>query len=140
MKHLSIIVVLLLIFSCPFALSGEIYTWIDENGVKHFTSEPPPPGATIVKEDAEIPYDAEKDRERKESDKQYLNNMEQKRSESEKKTTVKAPPAEKGAEKGVIQEDDDTWHQDRVEKRERIKDRHENNRNEEHKVKKRSPK
>jgi hypothetical protein len=37
--------------------AGEIYEWIDENGVKHFSEEPPPKGAKIVKEIEEIPSD-----------------------------------------------------------------------------------
>jgi hypothetical protein len=28
--------------------AGEIYQWIDEDGVQHFTDGPPPPGAQIV--------------------------------------------------------------------------------------------
>ena len=36
--------------------AGQIYQWIDKNGVKHFTNEPPPPGAKIVNEQQAIPY------------------------------------------------------------------------------------
>jgi hypothetical protein len=36
--------------------AGQIYEWIDKNGVKHFTNEPPPPGSKIVNEQKAIPY------------------------------------------------------------------------------------
>ena len=36
--------------------AGQIYQWIDKNGVRHFTNEPPPPGARIVNEQQAIPY------------------------------------------------------------------------------------
>ena len=36
--------------------AGQIYQWIDKNGVKHFTNEPPPPGVKIVNEQKAIPY------------------------------------------------------------------------------------
>jgi hypothetical protein len=35
--------------------AGEIYQWIDENGVQHFTDGPPPPGAQIVDSLSETP-------------------------------------------------------------------------------------
>jgi len=37
--------------------AGEIYQWIDEEGVQHFTDGPPPPGAQIVESLSETPSD-----------------------------------------------------------------------------------
>ena len=37
--------------------AGEIYQWIDEDGVQHFTDGPPPPGAQIVESLSETPSD-----------------------------------------------------------------------------------
>jgi len=37
--------------------AGEIYQWIDEDGVQHFTDGPPPPGAQIVESFSETPSD-----------------------------------------------------------------------------------
>ena len=37
--------------------AGEIYQWIDEDGVQHFTDGPPPPGAQIVESLSEAPSD-----------------------------------------------------------------------------------
>ena len=44
--------------------AGEIYEWIDKNGVKHFTNEPPPPGAKIVNKQKAIPYNQAADKKR----------------------------------------------------------------------------
>jgi hypothetical protein len=41
----------------PGLAVGEIYQWVDKDGVHHFTNEPPPPGATIVKGTAEFQPD-----------------------------------------------------------------------------------
>ena len=37
--------------------AAEIYQWIDEDGVQHFTDGPPPPGAQIVENLSETPSD-----------------------------------------------------------------------------------
>jgi len=68
MKCVSMCLMMVFLAVAPCAMAGQVYEWIDEKGVKHFTNEPPPPGATIVGQDKEIPYDEEKDRQRKESD------------------------------------------------------------------------
>lgn len=57
MNKIFQILAIVLLVSCIWALpeAGEIYEWIDENGVKHFSEEPPPKGSKIVKEIKEIP-------------------------------------------------------------------------------------
>jgi hypothetical protein len=43
-------------------VAGEIYQWVDKDGVQHFTNEPPPPGAQIVNSTAAaLPDDAPAD-------------------------------------------------------------------------------
>jgi len=39
----------------PCIEAGEIYQWIDKDGVQHFTDGPPPPGAQIVEGLSETP-------------------------------------------------------------------------------------
>ena len=51
--------------------AGQIYQWIDKNGVRHFTNEPPPPGAKIVNEQAAIPYDEGADQKRMQEDQEF---------------------------------------------------------------------
>ena len=41
----------------PCIEAGEIYQWIDKDGVQHFTDGPPPPGAQIVEGLSEKPSD-----------------------------------------------------------------------------------
>jgi hypothetical protein len=36
-------VILFLLFSAPLAF-GQVYQWVDENGVRHFSDQPPPDG------------------------------------------------------------------------------------------------
>ena len=43
-KRTALILILLCGFGAPLE-AGSIYEWIDKDGVKHFTNEPPPPGA-----------------------------------------------------------------------------------------------
>ena len=121
MKQVSITAVLLLVLFYPFVASGEMYSWIDENGVKHYSNEPPPPSTTAVEKETEIPYDAERDQERRERDEQSFNEMKQNNRENDKKIAEEAPLEKEGPDTVIIKEEEDTWHQDRIEKRERIK-------------------
>jgi Domain of unknown function (DUF4124) len=54
-RLLPLILVLVFCLWTPLE-AGQIYQWIDKNGVRHFTNEPPPPGAKIVNEQKAIPY------------------------------------------------------------------------------------
>ena len=121
MKSMITYLILAILFAAPWALAGQVYEWIDENGVKHFTNAPPPPGATIVGQDKEIPYDAEKDRRRKESDKQYLQQKQQ-----EQPKAAAGPPAADAATPSTgaderVREDSNTRHQRQVQKEQRIR-------------------
>jgi len=54
------LIFLVFIYICgmgPSLVAGEIYQWIDEDGVQHFTNLPPPPGAQIVEGLSETPSD-----------------------------------------------------------------------------------
>ena len=50
-------ILLLLSGMGPDLEAGEIYQWIDKDGVQHFTDGPPPPGAQIVEGLSETPSD-----------------------------------------------------------------------------------
>ncbi len=54
-KHL--ISVILAILCIPAVISASVYTWTDSDGVKHFSQEPPPEGATNVAIEEEIKHD-----------------------------------------------------------------------------------
>ena len=72
-------------------MSEQVYTWIDEHGVKHFTNDPPPEGATVVEKIEELPYDEAEDQKRMERDEQYFNELKQKNRENDKKIAEEAP-------------------------------------------------
>jgi vacuolar-type H+-ATPase subunit I/STV1 len=55
MKLLTIFTTIFLICFSTSTPSANIYSWIDENGVTHFTNYSPPPEARIVVKDIEIP-------------------------------------------------------------------------------------
>ena len=53
-KQLSVIVALLICIFLPHAVLAELYGWIDENGVKHFSNYPPPEGVKSFRHTLEI--------------------------------------------------------------------------------------
>jgi len=129
MKQLSLIIALLFIFFCFPVMSEQVYTWIDEYGVKHFSNDPPPEGATVVEKTEELPYDEAKDQKRMERDEQYFNELKQKNRQNDKTMAEEVPQGEEVPNTVIIQEEGgDTWHQDRIEKRERVKQRHQKRR------------
>lgn len=56
MKWFSAVFAILLCFVLP--AGGDIYTWVDNNGVKHFSTEPPP-DATRVERREEVRHSSE---------------------------------------------------------------------------------
>jgi glutaredoxin len=60
-KHLAII--LLFLATITFPAAGDIYTWTDENGVRHFTNEPPP-DIEHAQQQVEIKFNSDRYRQR----------------------------------------------------------------------------
>ena len=54
------------------AASADIYSWVDENGVRHFTNGTPPKHAELLIKSPEITHDEEADRQRIEEDRLAL--------------------------------------------------------------------
>jgi hypothetical protein len=117
MKRLVATVICLLLFTGP-CLAGQVYQWIDKNGVTHFTNEPPPAGARIVEEGKEIPYDAAKDKARRESDATFLQQTREADQPAAATKPVPTPPSQ--PEKVEVETGGETWSQDQIEKREKI--------------------
>lgn len=68
MRRLQIILApIMLCFVCS-AASADIYSWTDENGVRHFTNYAPPAQAKVIMKTEELPYDEQADNERQESE------------------------------------------------------------------------
>ena len=56
-------------------LPAEVYQWTDENGVKHFTDEPPENVKEPVEVSTEKPYDEEADKQRTQADKEEMKTL-----------------------------------------------------------------
>jgi len=67
--------------------AAQIYEWIDNSGVRHFTNEPPPPGAKIVNEQKAIPYNEAADQKRTQENQEALDQvLQQQESQTEQQT------------------------------------------------------
>jgi hypothetical protein len=55
MKLLTACSAILFIFFCATTSSANIYSWVDENGITHFTNYSPPPGAKLAVKDIPNP-------------------------------------------------------------------------------------
>ena len=104
----------------PCAAFGEIYGWVDENGVKRYSNDPPPPGVTVFTQQTEIVTDDARDENRMKSDQQYFDELknqadqEQEQAEAE----LKAPQA---VDRATVEEDDDeAFHEERIRRRTRV--------------------
>ena len=95
-----IIMASVLIISLPHLSRADVYTWVDKNGVKHFSNEPPPEGVEVISKSREIPLDEAKDREREEKDSQTMQELEQELSKENTESTA--------AEKPTLKDDNKT--------------------------------
>ena len=72
MKFLAMLSAFLLTFYGVVSLNAQVYTWTDENGVKHYSDQPPEEAKDVEKAFPEYEYDEEKDQERTEADTKEL--------------------------------------------------------------------
>jgi len=120
MKFFISLVASLLFFSLPQISMGDVYTWVDKQGVKHFSNEPPPEGVKVLSTTEEVPVNEAKDRAREKKDSQALKELEQEAAEDgAKSTTAENPKPETAPTDKVVvtQGDDDAFHEDRIKKR-----------------------
>jgi hypothetical protein len=103
-------IVVLLVFCAGISLSdAELYKWVDEDGIEHFSnSKPKVSPDTPVETEPEIPFDAAADAERQEQDNKIMEavNLEKIKMESEDKKTEKQPVQTESLAPTVIVEDD----------------------------------
>ena len=129
MKVFIVAVISFLIFSFPGLLRADIYTWVDKNGVKHFSNEPPPEGVKVINKSREIPVDEAKDREREEKDSQAMNELEQQLSKenAESKTVEKPTPNDDDQTSKIVEVDSSgsTYTEETRRERDRINPRNE---------------
>jgi len=72
MKRLILLILVPVFCLSTSAEAGQIYQWLDKNGVRHFTNEPPPPGAKVVNAQTAIPYNEAADQKRTQEDQEAL--------------------------------------------------------------------
>lgn len=70
MKRLTLFVVPVLLCCLNTTVDADIYTWIDENGVKHFSNFAPPVHAEVIMKTEELPYDEQADQQRMAAERQ----------------------------------------------------------------------
>lgn len=74
MKPLTMIFAILFITLCSASLNAEIYSWTDEDGVKHY-SNAPPDQENVKVEFKEYKYDEKADRRRSEDENEELESL-----------------------------------------------------------------
>jgi hypothetical protein len=63
-KQLFWLILILGVFLIRAPANAGIYSWTDQNGVRHFSNAPPVESTNDVSESKEVEYDAQKDQER----------------------------------------------------------------------------
>jgi hypothetical protein len=110
------------------AAQDKVYTWIDDSGVIHYTNTAPPEGAVVIESEKELPHDAERARQRERRQERYLERLRQRQPPDETAAPApaeekKAAPEQAAAEDRPAETDqgrrNETWHQDRIEQRQR---------------------
>jgi hypothetical protein len=119
--------------AAPAAASPDtVYTWIDENGVINYTNTLPPEGAVIIDTEKELPHDAQQARQRARQQERYLEQLRREAQENRTEAQPEVPVSRDAAsedraetETETVQNDrnrrDETWHQDRIERRQKKK-------------------
>lgn len=75
MKLLNILIILMLTIFGVSVVKAGVYTWVDENGVRHYSDSPPEDAADAKVMFPEYQYDESADKNRSKQDKQLLNSL-----------------------------------------------------------------
>jgi chromosome segregation ATPase len=75
MKSFAILFILVLTIIWAPAVNAEVYTWVDENGVRHYGDSPPEDAEDAKAVFPEYQYDESQDQQRTEQDQQELNSL-----------------------------------------------------------------
>lgn len=101
--------------ACGLAAStarADIYSWTDENGVRHFTNYAPPKQAKLLMKTSEIPYDEEADNQRLETER--LEDARQELAEREAFLQQEQQAAERRIAGANARADAALWEADRI--------------------------
>jgi hypothetical protein len=75
MKSFAILIILVLTIFGASAVNAEVYTWVDESGVRHYGDSPPENAEDAKAVFPEYKYDESQDQQRTEQDQQALNSL-----------------------------------------------------------------
>jgi hypothetical protein len=75
MKLLNIFIILMLTIFGTSVVNANVYTWVDENGVRHYSDSPPEDAEDAKVMFPEYQYDESADKKRSEQDKRQLNTL-----------------------------------------------------------------
>ena len=111
MKSVTIIMVFIFISLAASGVRAEIYSWTDENGVKHYSHTPPPDRSVPVKTAPEIQSDSITDQEieklNEENVDAILKALEEEQASAPKPAKIQKPPSRQdriAAEKEKLEE------------------------------------
>jgi vacuolar-type H+-ATPase subunit I/STV1 len=75
MKPIKIFIILLLTIFGVSAMAADVYTWVDKNGVRHFSDSPPADVEDAKEAFPEYQHDESADQNRTEQDQQQINSL-----------------------------------------------------------------
>ena len=111
MKSIILIMVFIFIGLATSGVRAEIYSWTDENGVKHYSHTPPPDRSVSVKTAPEIQSDSITDQEieklNEENVDAILKELEEEQASAPKPAKIQKPPSRQdriAAEKEKLEE------------------------------------
>ena len=96
MKLFHYAFVFVVVLAVPVLCAAQVYQWTDENGVKHFSNEPPPEGVQVDQVKSEIQYDQAADQANRARNEAELKNFqdEQRRQQEAEAEAEKAKAAQ----------------------------------------------
>jgi len=75
MKALNILIIAMIVIFGLSVANAEVYTWVDENGVRHYSDSPPEDAEDAKVVFPEYQYDEAADKQQTEKEKQELNSL-----------------------------------------------------------------
>ena len=99
MKYSAVIIFLIGILLWVPASHADVYSWTDENGVKHFGNQPPEDARNVKMVFKEKPYDASADRQRATTENKDITELIQALEEEEEREAAEARRKAEEAEK-----------------------------------------
>ncbi len=75
MKYRMMVTLMSALVLIGAAAEANLYYWVDENGVRHYSNEPPPENVNVLERMSEVPHSPEADRQRMEEYQEWRQNQ-----------------------------------------------------------------